>query len=127
MTETNYEYMTHDGKKLQVDSAIRDGDGYKISTTYPKKVDIRAMPGNKKIVLIHHGLDNAPSAVSLYQVHKHLNPNYPDTSDEQYTESFEEIGADMEVTKTDIILTFAELPPVDPVSNELELLVRSLI
>lgn len=114
---TEYEYLVHDGKKLQVDSAIRDGDGYRISTTYPKKVDIRARPGNKKVVLIHHGLDNAPSAVSLYQVHK-------DNSD---NESFEMIGADMTVTDTDIIITFTDLPPVDAVSGELELLVRSLI
>ena len=127
MTETNYEYIIHDGKKIQVDSAIRDGDGYRISTTYPKKVDIRAKPGNKKILKVIHGLDNAPSAVSLYQVHKHLNPSYPDTSDEQYTESFEMIGADISVTDIDITITFKELPPVDPVSGELELLVRSLI
>lgn len=117
MTETNYEYIIHDGKKIQVDSAIRDGDGYRISTTYPKKVDIRAKPGNKKILKVIHGLDNAPSAVSLYQVHKDNNNN----------ESFEMIGADISVTDIDITITFKELPPVDPVSGELELLVRSLI
>ena len=115
---TDYEYVIHDGKKLQVDSAIRDSDGYKISTTYPKKVDIRAKPAsNQTKVIIHHGLDNAPSSVSLYQVHKNNNGD----------ESYEMIGADIDVTDTDIVLDFIQLPPVDPVSGELELLVRSLI
>ena len=110
---TDYEYIIHDGKKLQVDSAIRDGDGYKISTTYPKKVDIRVTPAsNQRIIVIHHGLDNAPSSVSLYVVH-HTEP-----------ETYEEIGTDMTVTPTDIILNFIELPSGDP---DLELLVRSLI
>lgn len=111
---TDYEYVIHDGKKLQVDSAIRDGDGYKISTTYPKKVDIRATPSSsQKTVIIHHGLDNAPSSVSLYVVH-HTDP-----------ETYEEIMTDMVVTRTDIILNFAQLPPGD--EGGLELLVRSLI
>lgn len=112
--EYNYEYITHNGKNIQVDSAIRDGMGYKIDTTYPKKVDIRAKPGTAKTLVIAHGLQNAPSAVSLYVVH-HTDP-----------ESLEKIEADITVTSTSIIITFIELPTA-PDAQELELLVRSLI
>ena len=111
---TEYEYVIHDGKKIQVDSAIRDGDGYKISTTYPKKVDIRAKPGTAKTLIIAHGLQNAPSAVSLYVVH-HTDP-----------EILEKIEADILVTNTTITITFTELPTA-PDAQDLELLVRSLI
>jgi len=113
MTENdNYEYLKHNNRGIQVDSAIRDGMGYKIDTTYPKKVDIRAKPGTAKTLVIAHGLNNAPSAVSLYVVH-HTDP-----------ESLEKIEADITVTNTSIIITFIELPPG---GDDLELLVRSLI
>lgn len=111
---TDYEYLTHEGNKIQVDSAIRDGMGYKIDTTYPKKVDIRAKPGTAKTLVIAHGLQNAPSAVSLYVVH-HTTP-----------ESLEKIEADIMVTNTTITITFIELPTA-PDAQDFELLVRSLI
>ena len=87
--------------------------GYRIDTAYPKKVDIRCKPMGKKILKILHGLNNAPSAVSLYVIH---------TIDDN--ESLEKIEADIEVTNVDITITFIELPPG---GNDLELLVRSLI
>lgn len=114
---TDYEYITHNSKPLQVDSAIRDGEGYQISTAYPRKVDILVRPGTKKTVHISHGLGKAPSAVSLYQVHGDVNSGF----------SYEKIEADMTVTDDTITITFIELPPADPTSGELELLVRSLI
>lgn len=113
-TETNYEYVTHDGKKILVDAAIRDGDGYNIAGTYPKKVDIRCKPGTTKELRIAHGLGKAPSAVSLYVI-KHGN-----------TEAYTRIEADMEVTDNYIDIKFTELPTA-PDAQPLELLVRSLI
>ena len=113
--ETDYQYMMHDGKKLQVESAVRDSQGYKIATTYPKKVDIFVRPAsNQRIIIIHHGLDNAPSSVSLYLVH-HTDPV-----------TYEAIETDITVTSTDIVLNFIELPDA-PDAEGLELLVRSLI
>lgn len=114
---TDYEYITHNSKPLQVASAIRDGEGYQISTAYPRKVDILAKPGDKKTINIAHGLGKAPSAVSLYQVHGNEDSGF----------SYEKIEADMTVTDDTITITFIELPPADPTSGELELLVRSLI
>ncbi len=111
---TDYEYITHDDNKIQVESAVRDALGYRIDTAYPKKVDIRARPGTAKTLVIAHGLQNAPSAVSLYVVH-HTTP-----------ESLEKIEADIMVTNTTITITFIELPTA-PDAQELELLVRSLI
>lgn len=113
MTETDYEYITHNDKKILVDAAIRDGDGYNIAGTYPKKVDIRARPAGATTLRITHGLGNAPSAVSLYVIHT-VNG----------TESYERIEADVTVTDTYIDITFTELPPG---GNDLEILVRSLI
>ena len=110
---TDYEYLTHEGNKIQVESAVRDALGYRIDTAYPKKVDIRCKPMGKRILKILHGLNNAPSAVSLYVIH---------TIDDN--ESLEKIEADIEVTNVDITITFIELPPG---GDDLELLVRSLI
>lgn len=110
---TDYEYIAHDNHKIQVESAVRDALGYRIDTAYPKKVDIRCKPMGKKILKILHGLNNAPSAVSLYVIHT-IGDN----------ESLEKIEADIEVTSVDITITFIELPPG---GDELELLVRSLI
>ena len=109
-----YEYVMHDGNMIQVESAIRDEEGYRFATSYPKKVDIRARPGAAKTLVIAHGLQNAPSAVSLYVVH-HTTP-----------ESLEKIEADIMVTNTTITITFIELPTA-PDAQDLELLVRSLI
>ena len=111
---TDYEYITHGDNKIQVESAVRDALGYRIDTAYPKKVDIRARPGTAKTLVIAHGLQNAPSAVSLYVIH-HTTP-----------ESLEKIEADIMVTNTTITITFIELPTA-PDAQELELLVRSLI
>ena len=111
---TEYEYITHDDNKVQVESAIRDGLGYRIDTAYTKKVDIRTKPYSKKTLVIAHGLQNAPSAVSLYVVH-HTEP-----------EILEKIEADIAVTNTAITITFTELPTA-PDAQDLELLVRSLI
>lgn len=111
-----YEYVMHDGNMIQVESAIRDEEGYRIATSYPKKIDIRCKPAaGQRTVVIHHGLNNAPSAVLLYLVH-HTTP-----------ESYEKIETDISVTATDIILNFIELPTVPADARELELLVRSLI
>lgn len=110
---TDYEYITHGDNKIQVESAVRDALGYRIDTAYPKKVDIRCKPMGKRILKILHGLNNAPSAVSLYVIH---------TTDDN--ESLEKIEADIEVTNVDITITFIELPPG---GDDLELLVRSLI
>ena len=110
---TDYEYIKHDNHKIQVESAVRDALGYRIDTAYPKKVDIRCKPMGKRILKILHGLNNAPSAVSLYVIH---------TIDDN--ESLEKIEADIEVTNVDITITFIELPPG---GDDLELLVRSLI
>ena len=117
MTETDYEHITHNGTKILVDAAIRDGEGYQISTAYPRKVDILAKPGTNRTIHISHGLGKAPSAVSLYQVHGNVESGF----------SYERIEADMTVTDDAITITFIELPPADPTSGELELLVRSLI
>ena len=114
MTETDYEHITHNGKKILVDAAIRDGDGYNISGTYPKKVDIRCKPGDTRELRIAHGLGKAPSAVSLYVI-KHSNP-----------ETYTKIEADIEVTDNYIDIKFTELPTA-PDAQDLELLVRSLI
>jgi hypothetical protein len=111
---TDYEYITHGDNKIQVESAVRDALGYRIDTAYPKKVDIRAKPGTAKTLVIAHGLQNAPSAVSLYVVH-HTTP-----------ESLEKIEADIMVTNATITITFIELPTA-PDAQDLELLVRSLI
>lgn len=35
-----YKKLTYDGNKIQVDSAIRDGNGAQIDTTYLKKMDV---------------------------------------------------------------------------------------
>lgn len=113
MTETDYTYLKHNNVSILVDAAIRDGDGYKIATTYPKKVDIRCRPGNQKNLVIYHGLENAPSAVSLYVV-----------KEENNEEVLEKIEADITVTDAEIRISFIELPQV---AGELELLVRSLI
>lgn len=110
----DYEYITHDDHKIQVESAVRDALGYRIDTAYPKKVDIRAKPFGRRTLLIAHGLQNAPSAVSLYVVH-HTDP-----------EVLEKIEADIMVTNTTITITFTELPTA-PDAQDLELLVRSLI
>ena len=114
MTETDYEHITHNGKKVLVDAAIRDGDGYKISGTYPKKVDIRCTPGTTKELRIAHGLGKAPSAVSLYVI-KHGDP-----------ETYTRFETDIEVTNSYIDIKFIELPTA-PDAQPLELLVRSLI
>lgn len=114
MTETDYEHITHNGKKILVDAAIRDGDGYSIAGTYPKKVDIRCKPGTTKALRIAHGLGKAPSAVSLYVI-KHSDP-----------ETYTKIEADVEVTDNYIDIKFTELPTA-PDAQDLELLVRSLI
>lgn len=116
MTDAAYEYFTHGDNKIQVDSAIRDGDGYRIATTYPKKIDIRARPAGNKHLVISHGLANAPVAVSLYVVHPPENP--------AGLETLEKIEADITVTATQIVISFIELPEG---GNDLELLVRSLI
>lgn len=113
----DFDYLTHKGRLLQVESAIRDGDGYTISTAYPRKVDILTRPGDSKVVSISHGLGKAPSAVSLYQVHGTASTGI----------SYEKIEADMVVTDDTITITFTELPPIDPYNNDVELLVRSLI
>ena len=113
MTETNYEYITHNDHKIIVDAAIRDGDGYRISSTYPKKVDIRARPNSATTLTIAHGLNDAPSAVSLYIVHRNNG-----------VESYERIEADITVTAQNITIQFVELPPG---GEDLELLIRSLI
>ena len=113
MTETDYEYFTHNDNKIIVDAAIRDGDGYKIAGTYPKKVDIRARPYGATTLTIAHGLNNAPSAVSLYVVHTNNG-----------VESYERIEADITVTAQNITIQFVELPPG---GDNLELLIRSLI
>lgn len=110
---TDYEYLTHNNHKIIVDAAIRDGDGYRIATTYPKKVDIRARPYGAKTLTIAHGLNNAPSAVSLYVIHS-----------DNGTESYEKIEADITVTAQNITIQFVELPPG---GDNLELLVRSLV
>ena len=110
----DYEYITHDGNKIQVDSAVRDALGYRIDTAYPKKVDIRVTPGQAKNLIIHHGLSNAPSAVSLYVIN-HTDP-----------ESYEKVGADITVTDTDILIQFIQLPD-SPDGQPLQLLVRSLV
>ena len=114
MTETDYEHITHDGKKILVDAAIRDGDGYNIAGTYPKKVDIRCKPGTTRELRIAHGLGKAPSAVSLYVI-RHSDP-----------ETYTKIEADVEVTDNYIDIKFTELPTA-PDAQDLELLVRSLI
>ena len=113
---TDYEYILHDNKPIMVDSAIRDGDGYRISTTYPKKVDIEVTPSTStKVLCIDHGLQNKPSAVSLYVKRKTGNTYY-----------YEKIGADIITTDTAIQITFAELPEgID--GGAPTLLVRSLI
>ena len=110
---TDYEYLTHEGNKIQVDSAVRDALGYRIDTAYPKKVDIKVTPGSAKNLVIHHGLSNAPSAVSLYVIN-------------HTTDAYEKIGADVTVTDTDILIQFVQLPE-SPDGEPLELLVRSLI
>lgn len=115
MTETDYEHITHNGKKILVDAAIRDGEGYEISGTYPKKVDIRCTPGTTRELRIAHGLGKAPSAVSLYVI-RHSDP-----------ETYTRIEADMEVTDNYIDITFTVLPDPPAGENTLELLVRSLI
>lgn len=115
-TMTDYEHLTHNDKKILVDAAIRDGDGYNISGTYPKKVDIRARPGTAKTLRITHGLENAPSAVSLYVV-----------GGTAQDEVLEKIEADISVTNQYIDITFTELPPAPTGRSELELLIRSLI
>lgn len=112
--QTNYEYLTHNNHQVVVDSAIRDGEGYKIATTYPRKVDIRTFPMGKTKMRILHGLKNAPSSVSLYVINK---VNGEDAS-------YDKIEADITVTKEYIDISFTELPPG---GNDLELLVRSLI
>ena len=109
----NYEYITHDYHKIQVESAVRDALGYRIDTAYPKKVDILVTPGAAKNLVIHHGLSNAPSAVSLYVVNHD-------------TGAYEMVGADVTVTNTDILIKFIELPD-SPDGQSLQLLVRSLI
>lgn len=110
---TDYEYITHDDNKIQVESAVRDALGYRIDTAYPKKVDIKVTPGAAKNLVVHHGLSNAPSAVSLYIIN-HL------------TNAYEMIGADITVTNTDIIIQFIQLPD-SPDGQPLELLVRALV
>lgn len=112
MTDAAYEYFTHGDNKIQVDSAIRDGDGYRIAATYPKKVDIKAKPNGARHIVISHGLHNAPSAVSLYVIHP------------GDTETLEKIDTDITVTDESIIISFIELPPG---GKDLELLVRALI
>lgn len=41
MTTTPYKKLTYDDTKVQVESAIRDGEGVKISTKYAKKTEIQ--------------------------------------------------------------------------------------
>lgn len=110
---TDYEYIKHDNHKIQVESAVRDALGYRIDTAYPKKVDILVTPGTAKNLVIHHGLSNAPSAVSLYVVNHN-------------TGAYEMIGADVTVTNTDILIKFIKLPD-SPDGEPLQLLVRSLV
>ena len=46
MATTTYEKLTYDGKKIQVDSAIRDGAGAKIDTTYATKTELETQNTN---------------------------------------------------------------------------------
>jgi len=40
MANETYKYLTLDDKKVKVDSAVRDGEGYKISTHYATKEEL---------------------------------------------------------------------------------------
>ena len=111
----DYRYLTYAGDKIQAESAVRDEDGYRISTAYPKKTGIRVRPSaGQSIVKISHSLNSEPSAVFVYLIH-HTDP-----------ERFERIETDMIATKSHIELNFAQLPVPDD-AEDLEILVKILI
>ena len=115
MSDADYEYLTH-GKKIQVDSAIRDGDGYEIAAVYPKKIDVTVFPSPlQKTIQIAHSLNTEPSAVIVYLVHQ-ITPR-----------EYEKIETDVSVTDAYIQLKFIKLPDIPDDSETLELLVRVLI
>lgn len=67
-TIKEYKHITQGGKKLQVDSAIRDANGMRIDTTYGKKVETYNLIAlaDTTHVQINHTLGDIPSAVLIY-------------------------------------------------------------
>lgn len=72
---TDYEYLTHNDKKIIVDAAIRDGDGYKIASTYPRKISevVTVATSTVDHITINHTLGNIPSVVQLYILNTQTN------------------------------------------------------
>ena len=66
-----YEYITHEGNKIQVDSAIRDGSGNMITNTYLRRTqDITVIVSGDGTVPLYiratHNLNVIPSSVEVY-------------------------------------------------------------
>ena len=95
---TNYEYLTHNGNKLVVDAAIRDGEGYRISTAYAKKLCERIVyVTESSTISINHGLGDIPSVVTVFE--------------QTGENTFEQVGVPYEATPNQIILKFGMIPP----------------
>ena len=95
-----YDYITHDGKKLQTESAIRDGNGYNISDTYAKKIrEVLVTCGESThTITISHEMEMIPSTVEMFI--KYAN-------DERWAR----FDADVSVTTGTIVVALSVSPP----------------
>lgn len=102
MVQTDYEHITHNGTKLQVDSAIRDGTGRRIDTNYAKKVEtynLQATAENITEITISHSLGDIPSSVQMYILNT-------------ATDEYEMFNADVVATDTRIKIRLSSSLPI---------------
>lgn len=64
-----YEHMKYGGHKVQVDSAIRDGNGMRIDTTYAKKMEFEqeVYVDDSFTITVAHSLGDIPSSVTVFK------------------------------------------------------------
>ena len=108
MTVT-YKRLSKVGSNLQVDSAIRDEDGYRFSTVYPKKIeqDVNLISNSSNTYTVRHQLNAIPSAVSLYM---------------EKDGQLEQIGADISATASNVRITLT-----NPLDIGIRLLIKIVI
>lgn len=96
VTAANYGRLTRNGTKIQVDSAIRDGNGARIDTTYSKKAEewkVYADFSNE--ITLSHSLGDVPSSVMVFV---------------KNGDNYDEVYTDVTATTTAITVTFSQSP-----------------